>query len=235
MGDVGQSSPSSSLWGEVRDLSHPQTAHPRRMIMFESLLSALESLFAGLNSGGFLSMDVNAMNAGFNNQLNAQMQAAQNQMIQSSMNNPQVMQMYQAHRQQGGQLDIRTFCLQYADTAGFTPQGYANLAQSRNQINNNDARNMHAYHQHSSQLQQQTVDHRNAIHDKWAEQRSENLSGQSHYVNSADGTAWQLPNMASPGQTYRDPASGNSFEMDPHGQYWMNTGDGWWQSMHPRG
>ena len=203
--------------------------------MFQSILSALESLCGSMNSVNFLSMDVNAMNAGFNNQLNAQMQAAHNQMMHSNMNNPQIQGMYHTHRQQGGQLDFPTFCLRYAETGGFTPQGYANLAHSQNQINNNDARNMQAYHQHSSQLQQQTVDHRNAIHDKWADQRGENLSGQSHYVNSADGTAWQLPNTASPGQTYRDPASGNYFEMDPHGQYWMNTGDGWWQSMHPQG
>ena len=119
--------------------------------MFQSLLAAIEALFAGMNSGNFLSLDVNAMNAGFNNQLNAQMQATQNQMIQSNMNNPHVQQMYQAHRQQGGQLDFPTFCLRYAQTGGFTPQGYANLAQSQHQINASKAAHMQAYHQHSSQ------------------------------------------------------------------------------------
>jgi hypothetical protein len=202
--------------------------------MFQHLLSALESLCGAMSSGDFLSIDPNAMNAGFNAMQNAQMQAAQNQLIQSNMNNPLVQQMYQSHRQQGGTLDFPTFCLRYAETGGFTPQGYANAMHSRQQIEAQDAASMNAYRQHSQQLQESTTNYRQTVQDSWTNQRGENLSGQSPYVNSSDGSTWQLPNTAAPEQVYHDPSSGNYFAMDAHGQYWMSNGQGWWQSMNPR-
>ncbi len=131
--------------------------------MFQHLLSALESLCGAMSSGDFLSIDPNAMNAGFNAMQNAQMQAAQNQLIQSNMNNPLVQQMYQSHRQQGGTLDFPTFCLRYAETGGFTPQGYANAMHSRQQIEAQDAASMNAYRQHSQQLQESTTNYRQTV------------------------------------------------------------------------
>ncbi len=85
--------------------------------------------------------------------------------------------------------------------------------------------------QHSAQLQQSTWDYRNNVQDQWAKQRGENLSAKAPYVNSHDGSTWQLPTSATPGQVFYDNSSGNHFVMDAHGQYWMNNDQCWWQSM----
>lgn len=198
--------------------------------MFQELFSALSSM-CGASSGGF-PMDLNAMNAAFNANMNNQMQTMYSQMMQSNMQNPQIQQQYQMYLQQGGTLSFPAYCHRYAETGGFTPQGYANAMQTQQQIYAQDTAAMNSYRQHSAQLQQATHDYQTAVHDKWAQQRGENLSGQSPYVNSGNGTVWNLPNTAAPGSVYHDPASGNYFRMDEHGQYWMSNGQGWWQSMN---
>lgn len=203
--------------------------------MFQEILSAIQSVCGALNSGDFQSLDLNAMNSGFDQNLNVQMQACMNDIVQTNMNNPHVQQMYQTHRQQGGMLDFPTYCAQYAETGGFTAAGMQRLAQSRTQIQANDQRNMNAYRECSANLQQETTACRHAVQDKWANQRGENLAAQATFVNGADGTAWQLPTNLSPGQVAHDPGSGNVFAMDVHGQYWMSDGQGWWQSMNYRG
>ncbi len=84
-------------------------------------------------------------------------------------------------------------------------------------------------------LQRETTDYRNSVQDKWARQRGEAPAAHATFVNSATGTGWQLPTNLSPGQSVRDPGSGNVFAMDVLGQYWMNDGHGYWQSMNYQG
>ena len=203
--------------------------------MFDALFSSLQNAMSAFGGVNFCSMDLNAMNSAFNSGLNAQMQAVSNHIVQQNMNNPDCQQLYQAHRQQGGTLDFPAFCLQYAETGGFTPEGKQRYMQSRTQIQTQDQANMNAHRQYSENLQRETTAYRNAVQDKWANQRGETLSAEATFVNSANGTAWQLPTNLSLGQTVRDPGSGNDFAMDIHGQYWMTDGHGNWQSMNYRG
>ena len=199
--------------------------------MFQALLSTLSAVGQALNSGDFCSMDLNAMNNAFNANMNAQMQARFDGIMQANMNNPEIQRLYQVYLQQGGTLAFPAYCQRYAETGGFTQQGYQHAMATQAQINGQDAARMNAYRQHSQQLQQSTWEYRNAVQHRWAKERGENLSAQAPYVNSHDGSTWQLPTNAAPGQVFCDNASGNHFVMDAHGQYWMNKGQGWWQSM----
>ena len=202
--------------------------------MFQQLLSTLSAAVQAMSGDGFGGMDLNAMNAAFNANMNNQMQAHFNGIMQANINNPEIQRQYQVYRQQGGMLDFPGYCQRYAETGGFSQQGFQNAMASQAQIHAQDTANRNAYYQHSQQVRQETYDYRNAVQDRWAKERGENLSAQAPYVNSHDGSTWQLPTNATPGQVFQDPASGNQFVMDVHGQYWMHNGQGWWQSMEYR-
>ena len=178
-----------------------------------------------------LGQDFNAMNAAFNQQLNAQMQMMTNNIVYSNMQNPYVQQQYQIYRQQGGQLDFPNYCFRYAETGGMTPEGTRRAMQTSNQIHQQDMINYQAYVDHSRALSQLTYDWRNNIQDRWARQRGENLTARSTYIDQSSGSLWQLPNNAYAGQVFVDQRSGTAFQMDGQGQYWMNNGSGW-QPLH---
>lgn len=195
--------------------------------MFKTALSTITAAFLATTVNQTLAQDFNAMNAAFNQQLNAQMQAATNNIVQTNMRNPYIQQQYRIYRQQGGQLNFPSYCFRYAETGGFTPEGTRQAINTSNRIHQQDMRNYSGYVEYSRRLKQQTYDERNATQDKWARQRGENLTAQSTYVNGSDGSSWQLPNNASPGQMFQDGRTGTFFTMDAHGQYWMNNGQGW--------
>ncbi|WP_010587040.1 hypothetical protein [Schlesneria paludicola] len=199
--------------------------------MLKEIVSTLAAVCTAMTAGDTFGQDLNAMNAAFNARLNGQMQATTNNIVQSNMNNPYVRQMYLQYQQQGGRLDFPSYCFRYAETGGFTPEGTARAIQSQQMIHQRDQANMNAYLQYSAQLQRDTNDYRNAVQDKWARQRGENLSAQATYVSGSDGSSYQLPTNATPGQIFQDRASGNYFGMDIHGQYWMSNGQGWWQPL----
>lgn len=198
--------------------------------MLKQIVSTLVIVFIALNTGDTFGQDLNAMNAAFNARMNAQMQSTTNNIVQSNMNNPHVQRMYQQYLQQGGQLNFPSYCFRYAETGGFTPEGTARALQTKQQIYDRDRSNINAYLEHSARVQRETTDYRNAIHDKWARQRGENLSAKATYVSGSDGSSYQLPTNANPGQIFQD-RSGNYFGMDVHGQYWVNNGQGWWQPL----
>lgn len=201
--------------------------------MFKSIFSTTAAALLGVVANQATAQDFNAMNAAFNQQLNAQMQAATSNIVQTNMQDPYVRQQYRIYQQQGGQLDFPSYCFRYAETGGMTREGTQRAMQTSNQIHNQNMNNYQQYVDGSRALKQETYDWRNNVQDKWARQRGENLSAQSTYVNGTNGSAWTLPNNASPGQMFQDRSSGNYFYMDLHGQYWMNDGQGW-QSMHYR-
>jgi hypothetical protein len=174
-----------------------------------------------------MAQDFNAMNAAFNQQLNAQMQTTTDNMVNANMQNPYIQQQYRIYQQQGGQLDFPNYCFRYAETGGMTREGTRRAMQSSNQIHNQDRTNYERYVDESRALRQETYDWRNNVQDKWARQRGENLTAQSTYVNGSTGSSWQLPNNASPGQMFQDRSTGTVFWMDGQGRYWMNNGQGW--------
>jgi len=195
--------------------------------MFKSTFFAFMVTVLPAMSNQLVAQDFNAMNAAFNQQQNAQMQAMTNNIVYANMHDPYVQQQYRVYRQQGGQLDFQNYCFRYAETGGFTPEGTRRAINSSNQIHQQDMRNYDRYVDGSRALRQETYDWRNNVQDRWARQRGENLTAQSTYVNGSTGSSWQLPNNASPGQMFQDRSTGTAFWMDGHGQYWMNNGQGW--------
>lgn len=195
--------------------------------MFKTVLSAVTVVVLATISNCTSAQDYNAMNAAFNQQLNAQMQAMTNNIVNTNMHDPYVQQQYRIYRQQGGQLDFQNYCFRYAETGGFSREGTRRAMQSSNQIHQQDMSNYSRYVDESRALRQETYDWRNNVQDRWARQRGENLTAQSNYVNGTTGTSWQLPNNASPGQMFQDRSTGTVFWMDGQGQYWMNNGQGW--------
>ncbi len=105
------------------------------------------------------------------------------------MNNPEIQRQYQVYLQQGGTLAFPAYYQRYAETGGFTQQGYQHAMATQAQINAQDAASRNAYHQHSQQLQQSTWEYRNAVQDRWAKERGESLSAQAPYFNSHDGSS----------------------------------------------
>ena len=195
--------------------------------MFKTLRSPLFAACLFLMATPAFSQDANAMNAAFNARLNAQMQANTQNVVQTNRNDPHVQQMYQIYLQQGGTLNFPSYCFRYAETGGMTPEGTQRAMRASNEIQVRNMDNFNQYADWSRRTQQATYDYRNQIQDKWARQRGENLTARSTYVNETQGTSWQLPNNASPGQFVQDQATGTVFYMDVHGQYWMNNGQGW--------
>ena len=192
--------------------------------MFRIILSTIT--LAVLVNPAF-AQDLNAMNAAFNQQMNAQMQSTTNNIVLTNTRNPWVQQQYRLYQQQGGRLDFPNYCFRYAETGGMTWEGTQKAMQSSNQIHQQDMNNYQRYVDGSRAMQQATYDWRNHVQDKWARQRGENLTAQSTYVNGSTGSSWQLPNNASPGQVFQDGRTGTAFWMDGQGQYWMNNGQGW--------
>lgn len=198
--------------------------------MFKTILSTVAVTVLAAMTNQSRAQDFNAMNAAFNEQLNARMQAMTTNIVDTNMRDPHVQQQYRIYQQQGGQLDFRNYCFRYAETGGMSWEGTRRAMQSSNQIHHQDMNNYQQYVDGSRALRQETYDWRNNVQDKWARQRGENLTAQSTYVNGSTGSSWQLPNNASPGQMFQDSSTGTVFWMDGQGKYWMNNGQGW-QSM----
>jgi hypothetical protein len=199
--------------------------------MYFSLRSLCAAAVIAVCAATGFAQDYNAMNAAFNAQLNAQMNAGVNNIVQTNMNNPYIRQQYQVYRAQGGTLDFPSYCYRWAETGGFNPQATRNMINTSNSIHNEDMNRYRAYADHSRLVRQETYDYRNSVQDRWAHQRGEGLSAQAPFVNSATGQQYTLPTNLWPGQTYHDRVHGNVFYLDPNGQYWMNSGNGW-QSMY---
>ena len=198
--------------------------------MFKTVLSTVVLTVLAVTVNPAMAQDFNAMNAAFNQQLNARMQAMTNNVVNTNMQDPYVQQQYRIYQQQGGQLDFPNYCFRYAETGGMTWEGTRRAMRSSNQVHQQDMNNYQRYVDGSRALRQETYDWRNNVQDKWARQRGENLTAQSTYVNGSTGSSWQLPNNASPGQMFQDRSTGTVFWMDGQNQYWMNNGQGW-QSM----
>ena len=198
--------------------------------MSKPLLLTLAAVCFTFSISHVSAQDLTAWHAAQMAQTNAYGEAMINQFVQSNMQNPYVQQQYRVYQQQGGTLDFPSYCYRYSETGGMTKEGTERAMRAYRDIHARDQANYNAYAEWSRRLWQDTNDYRSATQDKWAEQRGEILNGQSTYVNDSNGSAWQLPNTASPGQMFQDRSTGNYFYMDPHGQYWMNNGQGW-QSM----
>ncbi len=102
--------------------------------MFKTLLTYVITLGGIMTGGAAYSEDfpattappsasgdaqMKAMNEEFNADLNAQMEAAIQSMIDANMKDPRIQKAYQAYLQAGGQIDLRAYCIRYAEIGGF--------------------------------------------------------------------------------------------------------------------
>ena len=136
--------------------------------MFKSFSTIVVALLATFTTSSTQAQDFNAMNAQFNATLNSQMQTTSDNLVQTNMNDPHVQQQYWVYLSQGGQLDFAAYCFRYAETGGFSEQGYRNMMQTTQQIHARDTANVQANHNHVNTLWSDTRAWQNQIHDSWA-------------------------------------------------------------------
>ncbi len=197
--------------------------------MFKTLLSTLVTVCGVLISGSAFAQYYPS-NDQFNADLNTQMQAAQNNMIHSNMNNPEVQRMYQIYQSEGGQLDFPNYCVRYAQTGGFNQRATDNFINQSWASHRQDQANYVDYTTESRRLKNETYAHRDAVQQRQARQRGEGLSAQAQFVNTVDGSSYQLPMNLQRDHSFRD-HNGTVFYLDIHGRYHMNNGNGW-QAMN---
>ena len=164
--------------------------------------------------------------------LTLQMQMREQQIVQSTLNNPQAMAMYQQHRAQGGTMSPQQFAYQYAATGGFSPEGKRNLFD-------NDRRDT-ARIQQTWQGVQQTQAQSAAAIANWQngysniqDERGKLLRGTSTYNYPNAGTSHVLPHNVPAGAVTYDRGTGQYFQIDNQGRYYVHN-NGYWYPMNPR-
>lgn len=166
-------------------------------------------------------------------QLDAQMRATENTIVQSNLNNPYIQQRYHDYRAAGGNLAPEQYAYMYGATAGFTPQGVATYNTVTTNIAQRDRAAVQDYHGYVNQLWSDTNAYRSEVNDRIWRGRGDVLSGSSTFANPQSGTAYVLPYTV-PTHTSQLDTSGNQFYMDGQSNYWMSSGNGWWTQMQPQ-
>ena len=139
----------------------------------------------------FTRMDLSRMNNNFNNQMNAQMAQRQQQIVQSNLNNPQVMAAYRAGVCGPG-LTPQQFAYKYAATGGCTPQGYANYNRTTQQITANDAAAYRNYQAAQAQRSQAMAAQQQGFYNN-QNQAGMQLRGCQYGQNSMGQVVWFCP------------------------------------------
>ena len=139
----------------------------------------------------FTRMNLNQMNNNFNAQLNNQMAQRQQQMVQSNLNNPQVMAAYRAGVCGPG-LTPQQFALKWAATGGCTPQGYANYNRTTQQITANDAAAYRNYQAAQAQRSQAMAQQQQGFYNNQY-QAGMQLRGCQYGQNNMGQVVWFCP------------------------------------------
>lgn len=162
--------------------------------------------------------------------MNAQMQQMQNNVVSQNMNNPQVQQMYQQYRAQGGMESLEQFAYRYAATGGMTPEGTAFYYNNERNIQARDAAAVQAYRNNQMQNQAAITQQRQDSADWQARANGNILAGRSDYVDPATGAVYNLQNTQ-PNQWTYDQYTGQQFYQDPSGNYYRGDQNGNWNEM----
>jgi hypothetical protein len=184
----------------------------------------LNSVYAGMQ-------DMYAANMNFETQVNAQLNARQQQLEaqqaqfwQNVLRNPEVRAAYQQHLAQGGQSSYEQFAYWYAMTAGGTNVQAAVVAQRR-QIEglreaNETVKGGHISYNDSWHKRQGQIDDTMRRYGEGA------INGNWYYQNPNTGENYTLPYTSVPGYYT---SGNNTFYKDVNGQYYMYSGNGWTQ------
>lgn len=184
----------------------------------------LNSVYAGMQ-------DMYAANMNFETQVNAQLNASQQQLNaqqvqfwQNVLRNPEVRAAYQQHLAQGGQSSYEQFAYWYAMTAGGTNVRAAVEAQ-RSQFEGWQGANETVKEGHASD--NEGWHGRQGQMDDTMQRYSEGaINGNWYYQNPNTGENYTLPYTSGPGYYT---SSNNTFYKDANGQYYMYSGNGWTQ------
>lgn len=196
-----------------------------------SQATALGLAMLGCGMAAASAQDFNAMNNAFNAQLNGQMGATQNSIIQRNLADPHVMGLYQQHLAQGGRMTAEQFAYAYAATGGFTPQGYANYNNTSRQINAQQQQSMQGLH-NAETARAQAQSQWSAGHFNHQQEAGRGLMGQGSYVDPRTGSPVQLNYLPSAQPSY-NPQTGMYYVQDANGNYHASRGDGHWVPMAP--
>lgn len=166
---------------------------------------------------------------GFNN-LNAQMQAAEQNIVQQNMQNPQIQAQYQQYLAQGGNMPFNQYAYYYAATGGFTEGGTRAFQQNERNIQQREGQAVREYHSYTNNLWQDTMQQRSNSADHQAGQVGNLMAGTSNYIDPSTGQRWNLPVTQQNQYTY-DQNSGNGFYNDTQGNYYRGDQNGYWYGM----
>ena len=164
----------------------------------------------------------------FNN-LNSQIQQAEQGLVQRNMQDPQVQASYQQYLAQGGNMPFNQYAYQYAATGGFSDRGKQIYYNNERNIQQREGQANQDYRNYSNQLWADTNQYRQDSADRQAHQVGNLMSGTSDYVDPSTGQRWNLPTTT--GQFNYDNNSGSTFYNDPQGNYYRGTPNGYWNEM----
>jgi hypothetical protein len=195
----------------------------------QTLLTVALAAFAGAaGAQDFDAMIRQQLQAG--QALSMQMQQAEQQIVQQTMQNPDCQAKYQQHLASGGTLSYPQFAYQYAATGGFTPGGIANFRRSEQA---NQAAEMAKWNDLRG-AQDQRAAAQGAYAESYFQGQQEQgrvMQGQSTWVDPASGQSRALSYLG--GNAYVDPNTGQAFVRDERGQFYAQGPDGGWYPMTP--
>ena len=172
-----------------------------------------------------------AMHSADSARLDAQIAATRNSIVQSNMNNPAVMAMYQQHLAQGGRMTPQQFAYSYAATGGFTAQGYRNLMDSNARINAQQKAAIAGY-QAAQQAARAALAEKNNRFIANMQEAGRVMTGHRTYYDQTTGQNVVLNYLpsASPSYSY---GTGQYYSQNQHGKYYASPGNGWWTEISP--
>ncbi len=181
------------------------------------------------NAQDFTQMDISGMYNNWAQGQQLEMQAAQQQIIQQNMNDPNVIALY--NQQVAAGLfhgDLASFAWKYAATGGFSAQGYSNYNNTTNQIADQYRGAFNDYNQGVQNYRDAYSGYTDGYSAN-SQEAGRGLMGQSTYQGYGNGQV--LPHTWQP-NTYNT-YNGNSYYVDGSGQYFMAdpNGSGYWYPL----
>jgi hypothetical protein len=163
-------------------------------------------------------------------QLGERIRQSEQNVVQEAMQNPVCQAAYQQHLAAGGRMPYPNFAYQCAATGGFTPDGIQRFQQSEAA---NRAREMQAL-----QGLRQAEQNRGAAQQNYTEGYFRNQQ-EAGNVLRGNGT-WFDPTVGQvvlpylqPGVPQYDANTGQTYVMDPYGNYFARTAAGYWYQITP--
>ena len=195
--------------------------------------NAVMTLVLATLAGGAAAQDFDAMirqqlQAG--QALSMQMQQAEQQIVQQTMQNPDCQAKYQQHLAAGGQMSYPQFAYQYAATGGFSQQGIANYRRSEQANQAAEMATWNGYRNAQDQRSAAQAAYSDAYFAGQAEQ-GRVMQGQSTWTDPTTGQSRALSYLG--GNAYADPNTGQQFVRDGNGQFYAQGPDGQWYPMTP--